>query len=614
MKGMCGWRGGVSGSVDANGITEAMIDAMGGGRRDSKNVLYGSREGIAVWSEIDPASCREVGLLKIAIVGNVYWDSDELNELARHKTPAEAVAEAYLKSGKAFLEDIHGTFCIAVIDARADTALIAIDRLGIYPMCYAVSQGYFIFATGTDGVVAHPAIDRVIDPQSIFDYIYFHEVPSPGSIYKNVSKLQPGQYALFQNGKLETNFYWKLNYADSGTSNFALRKERLKELLQAAVKRAVTDGKVGTFLSGGTDSSTVAGILTEVLHKPADTFSMGFAAEGYDEMEFARITSRHFGTRAHEYYVTAQDVVDAIPLIARAYDEPFGNASAVPTYCCAKLAKEQGIRLMLAGDGGDEIFGGNERYAKQKIFEAYSIIPAMLRNGLLEPFMLGIPGIDRIPLLGKIKSYILQAKVPLPDRLESYNFLHRASLNQIFTADYLAQVNHQQPIALLRAEYGRTNASSATNRMLHLDLKFTLADNDLRKVSRMCELAGVAVHYPLLDEDIVTFAAQLPPLLKVKGLKLRYFFKEALSDFLPHETITKSKQGFGLPFGVWMQTYPPLKELAYDSLTSLRKRGYLRSEYLDGLIEQHRSEHEAYYGVMIWVLMMLEQWLQQHER
>ena len=614
MKGMCGWRGGVSGSVDANGITEAMIDAMGGGRRDSKNVLYGSREGIAVWSEIDPASCREVGLLKIAIVGNVYWDSDELNELARHKTPAEAVAEAYLKSGKAFLEDIHGTFCIAVIDARADTALIAIDRLGIYPMCYAVSQGYFIFATGTDGVVAHPAIDRVIDPQSIFDYIYFHEVPSPGSIYKNVSKLQPGQYALFQNGKLKSNFYWKLNYADSGTSNFALRKERLKELLQAAVKRAVTDGKVGTFLSGGTDSSTVAGILTEVLHKPADTFSMGFAAEGYDEMEFARITSRHFGTRAHEYYVTAQDVVDAIPLIARAYDEPFGNASAVPTYCCAKLAKEQGIRLMLAGDGGDEIFGGNERYAKQKIFEAYSIIPAMLRNGLLEPFMLGIPGIDRIPLLGKIKSYILQAKVPLPDRLESYNFLHRASLNQIFTADYLAQVNHQQPIALLRAEYGRTNASSATNRMLHLDLKFTLADNDLRKVSRMCELAGVAVHYPLLDEDIVTFAAQLPPLLKVKGLKLRYFFKEALSDFLPHETITKSKQGFGLPFGVWMQTYPPLKELAYDSLTSLRKRGYLRSEYLDGLIEQHRSEHEAYYGVMIWVLMMLEQWLQQHER
>ena len=518
-----------------------------------------------------------------------------------------------MKSGKAFLEDIHGAFCVAVIDSQAGIALIAIDRLGIYPMSYAAPQGHFVFSTSTDGVVAHPAMDRVIDPQSVFNYIFFHEVPSPGCIYKNVRKLQPGQYALFQNGNVETDFYWHLQYADSGQIQFARRKARLNELLRIAVRRAVTEDKVGTFLSGGTDSSTVAGVLTEVLNRPAETFSMGFAAQGYDEMKFARITSKHFGTNAHEYYVTAQDVVDAIPLIARAYDEPFGNASAVPTYCCAKLAREQGIRLMLAGDGGDEIFGGNARYAKQKIFEAYSLVPGILRRGLLEPVMLEMRGIESIPLLSKIKSYILQAKVPLPDRLESYNFLHRTLLNEIFSADLLTQVNYQQPDELLRAEYGRTEAISAINRMLHLDLKFTLADNDLRKVNRMCELAGVAVHYPLLDEDIVAFAAQLPPHLKVKGLNLRFFFKEALSDFLPRATITKSKQGFGLPFGVWMQTYPALQELAYESLRSLRGRGYIRPEYLDSLIEQHRTGHAAYYGVMIWVLMMLEQWLRQHE-
>lgn len=614
MNGMCGWFGGERNSILAKEITDAMIDVMTDEKADSIRPLYGCCEGLAGWSKIDQASCHEEGSLKVALVGNVYWGNDELNELAQEQTSAAAVAKAYLRSGKAFLEDMHGAFCVAIINPQEGTALVAIDRLGIYSICYAAPCNHFIFATSTNGVVAHPDMERVIDPQAIFNYLFFHSVPAPGSIYKNVRKLLPGQYALFQNGKIETNFYWHLKYADSGQSHFIQRQETLKKLLQTALKRSVTDEQVGAFLSGGTDSSTIAGVLAQSSTKPANTFSIGFAAEGYDEMEFARITSKHFGTHAHEYYVTAQDVVDTIPLIAQAYDEPFGNASAVPTYCCAKLAKEQGIRLMLAGDGGDEIFGGNARYAKQKIFEAYSLAPAMLRHGLLEPVMSGIPGIEHIPLLRKLKSYIAQARIPLPDRLETYNFLHRTSPNEIFTADFLAQVNHQEPNAMLRAEYGRTDSTSSINRLLNLDLKFTLADNDLRKVNRMCELAGVAVHYPLLDEDIVTFAAQLPPSLKVKGLKLRYFFKEALKDFLPQETLTKSKQGFGLPFGVWMQTYRPLQELTYDSLKSLRGRGYIRPEYLDALIEQHRSGHAAYYGVMIWVLMMLEQWLQHHEK
>lgn len=614
MKGMCGWIGGERDPLLAKEITDAMVDAMIDEKSDTMLPLYSRCEGIAAWSKIDQASCHEEGSLKVAVVGNVYWENAELNELAQKESPAATVAKAYSRSGKAFLEDMHGAFCVAVFNSQDGTAIVAIDRLGIYSICYAAPCGHFIFATSTDGVVAHPDMERVIDPQSIFNYLFFHSVPSPGSIYKNVRKLLPGQYVLFQNGKVETNFYWHLKYADSGQSHFIQRQETLKKLLQTALRRSVTDEQVGAFLSGGTDSSTIAGVLAQSSTKTADTFSIGFAAEGYDEMEFARITSKHFGTRAHEYYVTAQDVVDTIPLIARAYDEPFGNASAVPTYCCAKLAKEQGIRLMLAGDGGDEIFGGNARYAKQKIFEAYSLVPAMLRHSILEPAMFGLPGIERIPLLRKLKSYISQARVPLPGRLETYNFLHRASPNEIFTADFLAQVNNQEPDELLQTEYGRTDSTSSTNRLLNLDLKFTLADNDLRKVNRMCELAGVAVHYPLLDEDIVAFAAQLPPSLKVKGLKLRYFFKEALKDFLPQETLTKSKQGFGLPFGVWMQTYLPLQELTYDSLKSLRGRGYIRPEYIDSLIEQHRSGHASYYGVMIWVLMMLEQWLQQHEK
>ena len=614
MKGMCGWYGDEKDPILAKTITDDMVDAMTDVKIDSIRTLYGRSDGISAWSKIDQASCHEEGSLKVAVVGNVYWENDELNELAKTETSAAAIAKAYSQSGKAFLENMHGAFCVAVINSQDATAVVAIDRLGIYSICYAAPRDHFIFSTSTDGVVAHPDMERVINPQSIFNYLFFHSVPSPGSIYKNVRKLLPGQYALFQNGRVETNFYWHLQYADSGPSHFIQRQESLNKLLQTALQRSVTDEQVGAFLSGGTDSSTIAGLLAQSSTKLANTFSIGFAADGYDEMEFARITSKHFGTRSHEYYVTAQDVVDTIPLVAQTYDEPFGNASAVPTYCCAKLAKEQGIQLMLAGDGGDEIFGGNTRYAKQKVFEAYSLVPAILRRSILEPAMFGVPGIERIPLLRKLKSYIAQAKIPLPSRLESYNFLHRTSPSEIFTADFLAQVNTQEPDALLHAEYGRTDSTSTTNRLLNLDLKFTLADNDLRKVNRMCELAGVAVHYPLLDEDIVAFAAQLPPSLKVKGLKLRYFFKEALKDFLPHETLTKSKQGFGLPFGVWMQTYVPLQELTYDSLKSLRGRGYIRPEYIDSLIEQHRSGHASYYGVMIWVLMMLEQWLQHHEK
>jgi asparagine synthase (glutamine-hydrolysing) len=165
---------------------------------------------------------------------------------------------------------------------------------------------------------------------------------------------------------------------------------------------------------------------------------------------------------------------------------------------------------------------------------------------------------------------------------------------------------------MMREVYWRTASGSCVNRMMHLDLKLTLADNDLRKVNRMCELAGVAVRYPLLDEEMVAFSGQIPPSSKVKGLKLRYFFKEALRDFLPPETLSKSKHGFGLPFGIWMLNHAGLRELAYDSLDAFQRRGYVKREYLDQLLEQHRTGHATYYGVMIWVVMMLEQWFREH--
>ncbi len=444
----------------------------------------------------------------------------------------------------------------------------------------------------------------------MFNYLYCHVIPSPGTVYRSVQKLQPGECVTFRGGVIETRFYWHLPYRDDSAEPVDALEERFRQVLREAARRTI-DGSaaIGTFLSGGTDSSTVATLLTELTGEPARTYSMGFAWEGFDEMKYARITAQHLGARAREYYVTPQDIVEAIPVIARAYDEPFGNDSAAPTYVCARMAREDGIEVLLAGDGGDEIFGGNTRYAKQKVFEAYGHIPRPLRHGLIEPVAFGVPGADRMAPLRKLSSYIRQAQVPLPDRLETYNFLNRSPLAEVFEPEFLAAVDVDEPLAMLREVYHRTASSAPLNRMMHLDLKVTLADNDLRKVSRMCDVAGIEVRYPLLDDALVEFSGEIPASLKVKGLKLRYFFKHALKDVLPAQTLAKTKHGFGMPFGLWLRSHAPLADLVHGSLDAFQRRGIIRPSYLQDLRRQHSADHATYFGIMIWVVAMLECWL-----
>lgn len=605
MSGLLGWID-CAANVDAAETMDSMAQAahvetaLNSGASSSPAAL-------AAWQTHDPVSVHSAGTNIAALVGQARWEIPELQRQAEQAGLAASIIEAYRTYGPGFLERLHGPFALALVDTQDQVALLAIDRLGIQTLAFAPTEKGVVFASDTSAVAAHPAVGGALCPQGLFNYLFFHMVPSPGSIFTGVEKLLPGECAVWRQGRLERNFYWRLVYRDDNDGgSYGEKASRFKSLLADAVRTAADSPQVGTFLSGGTDSSTVSGLLTQSLGRPADTFSIGFDADGYDEMEYARLASRHFGTRPHEYYLTPADVVAAIPKIAAAYDEPFGNSSAIPAYYCAKLAHDAGVNVMLAGDGGDEIFGGNARYAKQKVFELYWQLPAWARQNLIEPLSGALPDVG---LLRKAKSYVAQARIPLPDRLETYNFLHREPLNQILTPDFLAQVQAGQPEALLREVYDRTESHSFINRMLHLDLKFTLADNDLRKVSRTCELAGVAVRYPLLDEALVAFSADLTPDEKVRGQYLRHFFKQALNDFLPREIIEKSKHGFGLPVGLWMQTHPELRALVNDSLGALRKRGIVQPMYIDRLLDQHRSGHASYYGVMIWVLMMLEQWL-----
>jgi len=281
----------------------------------------------------------------------------------------------------------------------------------------------------------------------------------------------------------------------------------------------------------------------------------------------------------------------------------------VPTYFCAKLAKDDGVDALLGGDGGDELFGGNERYAKQYLYSLYSDLPRALRKGLIEPVALLPP---EIGIVGKVQRYIRNASVPMPARYDNYNLLERLGASNIFAPEFLGTVDARQPRTILDHAYDSARAHSLINRMLALDLRFTLADNDLPKVTRACELAGVDVRFPMLDDAVVSFSSALPPRLKLRGTQLRYFFKESMRGFLPDEIIAKTKHGFGLPFGPWLQTHRPLRQLALDSLADLKKRGFVRPEFIDELTSTHVESHAGYYGTMVWVLMMLEHWLKQH--
>ncbi len=517
---------------------------------------------------------------------------------------------AFRQGGADAAAKVDGEFAVALREPSGRTFL-AVDRFSIRTLCYRIVGDELRFALRADTLV-DAADTAPLDPQAIFDYVYFHVIPSPRTIFKDVFRLPPGHYALFENGKLTVAPYWVPTFDEAAAFRPGTEKETFRQLLREAVADQLDGSKPACFLSGGTDSSTVAGMIGLAAGRPAATYSIGFEAEGYDEMEFARITARHFGTEHHEYYVTPADLLTGIPAVAAHYDQPFGNSSAVPAYFCARVAHDDGVTRLLAGDGGDELFGGNSRYAKQKVFGAWESIPRALRGGLLEPIF-GLPMIAKAPLLRKGASYIEQARVPMPDRMHTWNLLNSLGMTNIFTPAFLEGVDVTAPARQQREVWSQAVTGDLVNRMLAFDWHYTLAETDLPKVCGTTELAQVSVGFPMLDPRLLAFSLRMPPRFKVKGLKLRSFFKEALRGFLPDETIAKKKQGFGLPFGVWATRHDGLRRLAADSLGSLSTRGIIRPEFLKELLDERLATHPGYYGEMIWILMMLEQWIQSHQ-
>jgi asparagine synthase (glutamine-hydrolysing) len=525
--------------------------------------------------------------------------------------PLAAWQQAFAAHGAACAAEVGGEFAVA-LDLPGGGRYLAVDRFAVHSLCYAVHGGQLHFATRADVLARHLGLAE-IDPQAVFDYLFHHCIPSPRTIYAGIHRLPPAHYALFVRGQLTVAPYWTPRFDEQPAPEFGALKEEFHAILRSAVRERLSGaGSTACFLSGGTDSSTVAGLLREVTGQAPASYSIGFEAEGYDEMAYARIAAQAFGVEHHEYYVTPADLVAAIPGVAAHYDQPFGNSSAVPAFYCARKAREDGHARILAGDGGDELFGGNTRYAKETVFNIYSQMPGALRAGVIDPLFAN-RATARIPLLKKGSSYVAQARVPMPDRMQSYNLLTRLGLAEVLTPGFLARVSPEGPREGQRATWAAgPQQASLVNQMLAFDWRYTLAENDLPKVVGTTALAGIDVSFPLMDSRLLDFSLKLPTAYKLKGLKLRWFFKEALRGFLPDEILTKKKHGFGLPFGPWAVKDAALNALAAESLRGIAARGVVRQEFVDSLLTHRLSEHAGYYGEMVWILMMLEQWLRRH--
>jgi asparagine synthase (glutamine-hydrolysing) len=607
---------GICGSV-RRAATEERVDdilaRMAGALLDQEPVENGSlspRAGLAGRSPGAVVADTSTGIAA-AIEGRPRWTDSRIAALAKERGHGQALLAAYREDRTGFIRKIAGTFALAVIDDRAGEVVLAVDRMGIRPLCYAVdSAGDFVFGSTASVVLAAGRVDTTLAPQSLYNYVYFHVIPSPATIYARIFKLEPGQRCVFAKGKVVTDFHWAPSIApEHGADPQTLEAELMAEM-RSAVARTELDQHTGAFLSGGLDSSTVCGLANEIVH-PLRAFTIGFSEERYNETEYARATAERFGLDLREYYVTPDDIADAIEHVATAYDEPFGNSSALPTYFCALKAKQAGASRLLAGDGGDELFAGNERYATQQLFEYYQRVPQSIRTWAAEPALLRLPT-NWSTLTRKARRYVEQARVPMPERLQTYNYLHMNSPHEIFESSFLAHVDVRDPLKRMGEWYRRHDDAEFVDRMLRFDWKLTLADNDLRKVNGMCAAAGIEVAYPLLDDSLVDFSLRIPAAVKMKNRELRHFYKRAVNDFLPQKVIHKKKHGFGLPFGVWLATTPRLQEIVARRIDSFRQRGIVRPDVLAQLMQSHRNDHNAYYGNIIWVLVILEIWLEAH--
>lgn len=622
--------GGICGIVLGKGKIErswvqSMVSSLGNQARGEEAIIDSRCIGVGAKSFLGRLSgvCHLREHSKehmLAFHGSIYNMDEMFGNIRSEESVLQELLCLSLQGMKQLLLQLCGEFAIAFWDANQRTLFFACDRMRVHPLYYWQSQQALAFASRMRSILSCPILPNLtIDPSSIVEFVSQSFIPTPRTIFQEIKKLPPGNLLKWNQGEIQVEPYWDCSFLNPDQSNWSQLTADLKGHFADSVRVRANHGgfmkSTGSFLSGGIDSSTTLGVLSGLDGRKIKSFSIGFAEQTFNELEFARYAAHAFGSEHYEYIVTPKDTYDILPDIIESFDEPFGNASAVPTYCCARLAREQGVQVLFAGDGGDELFAGNQRYATQKTFDYYSVFPEWLRNYGIQPTVSILADMLNCQILRKGMKYIRRANIPYPDRLFSWGLFEVMPMNSIFSTSFIETLGKgYDPHASVRQLYQQAPAINELDRQLYIDLKSAIIDNDLFKVTRMTEVNEVVVHFPFLDHRLVEFAAQVPANMKMQGRELRTFFKQAYADILPEKVLKKVKHGFGLPIPIWLRTDKNLREMMMDLLTGnrLEQRGYFHPETIQELLAQHMIDHTSFYGTILWNLVILELWLQRY--
>jgi asparagine synthase (glutamine-hydrolysing) len=518
----------------------------------------------------------------------------------------ETILHAYEEYGAQCARHLRGMFAFAIWDARRQELFIARDRAGKKPLYYTVTpRGTLLFGSELKSLREHPEFHGEMSVEALDAYLTFGYVPDPLTIFRDVHKLPPGHHLTFSAGKVRVEEYWDFPYEEPQVEPARNEEDCLDELralLDEAVRvRLVADVPLGAFLSGGVDSSAVVGLMARHTPRPVKTFSIGFHEDSYNELKYARVAAKKFGTDHHEFVVTP-DICEIVDELVWHFDEPFADSSAIPTYMVSKLAREF-VKVVLSGDGGDELFGGYTRYAIDRKRSGFARLPRVLRKGLMQP--LG----RRLPHGAWGRNYIyVNAFEPLDRYIEDISIFTRLNKPSLYTEDFRRKLGTTEAAARFREYTARSRAEDALDPLLYLDSKTYLPGDILTKVDRMSMAVSLEARAPLLDHKLIEFVCtRIPASMKMKGLETKHIFKRAVEGLVPAEILNRPKQGFGVPIEQWINEQ--LRERVRGTLTEARtrQRGLIEPRYVNLLLDEHERGRRDH-ATALWALFMLELW------